>query len=268
MEMQVMLLVGKRDNINDASGRTLSGQTTEAFYNSLRHAEPLSFGLNCALGPKELRQYVQELARISESYVSVHPNAGLPNAFGGYDLEANEMADHIREWAESGFLNMVGGCCGTTPEHIRAMAKAVAGIKPRELPKLPVACRLAGLEPLTIDENSMFVNVGERTNVTGSAKFKRLIKEEQYDEALDIARQQVLSGAQIIDIVIFSDILHCKIHAHIRIPVLHQLLPQLMFRPVHSFQKKHRTFLRPRSKYFIDDLIIFLPGYDSPLPQG
>ncbi|MDD2841155.1 MAG: methionine synthase [Tolumonas sp.] len=186
--------------ITDASGRTLSGQTTEAFYNSLRHAEPLSFGLNCALGPKELRQYVQELARISESYVSVHPNAGLPNAFGGYDLEADEMADHIREWAESGFLNMVGGCCGTTPDHIRAMAKAVAGIKPRELPKLPVACRLAGLEPLTIDENSMFVNVGERTNVTGSAKFKRLIKEEQYDEALDIARQQVISGAQIIDI--------------------------------------------------------------------
>ena len=186
--------------ITDASGRTLSGQTTEAFYNSLRHAQPLSFGLNCALGPKELRQYVEELARISETYVSVHPNAGLPNAFGGYDLEADEMADHIREWAKSGFLNLVGGCCGTTPAHIAAMAKAVAGCKPRALPEIPVACRLSGLEPLTITADSMFVNVGERTNVTGSAKFKRLIKEENYDEALDIARQQVESGAQIIDI--------------------------------------------------------------------
>ncbi|MBP9569693.1 MAG: homocysteine S-methyltransferase family protein, partial [Aeromonadaceae bacterium] len=186
--------------ITDASGRTLSGQTTEAFYNSLRHAQPLSFGLNCALGPKELRQYVEELSRISETYVSVHPNAGLPNAFGGYDLEADEMAEHIREWAQSGFLNMVGGCCGTTPAHIAAMAKAVAGCKPRALPEIPVACRLSGLEPLTITSESMFVNVGERTNVTGSAKFKRLIKEENYDEALDIARQQVESGAQIIDI--------------------------------------------------------------------
>ena len=186
--------------ITDASGRTLSGQTTEAFYNSLRHAKPLSFGLNCALGPQELRPYVQELSRICETFVSVHPNAGLPNAFGGYDLEADEMATHIREWAQEGFLNIVGGCCGTTPDHIRAMAKAVEGIKPRALPELAVACRLAGLEPLTIDENSMFVNVGERTNVTGSAKFKRLIKEEQYDEALDIARHQVENGAQIIDI--------------------------------------------------------------------
>ncbi|MBP8039676.1 MAG: methionine synthase, partial [Aeromonadaceae bacterium] len=186
--------------ITDASGRTLSGQTTEAFYNSLRHAQPLSFGLNCALGPKELRQYVEELSRISETYVSVHPNAGLPNAFGGYDLEADEMAEHIREWAKSGFLNLVGGCCGTTPAHIAAMAKAVAGCKPRALPEIPVACRLSGLEPLTITADSMFVNVGERTNVTGSAKFKRLIKEENYDEALDIARQQVESGAQIIDI--------------------------------------------------------------------
>ncbi|MGL4205268.1 MAG: methionine synthase [Aeromonadaceae bacterium] len=186
--------------ITDASGRTLSGQTTEAFYNSLRHAQPLSFGLNCALGPKELRQYVEELSRISETYVSVHPNAGLPNAFGGYDLEADEMADHIREWAQSGFLNLVGGCCGTTPAHIAAMAKAVAGCAPRVLPQREVSCRLAGLEPLTISADSMFINVGERTNVTGSAKFKRLIKEENYDEALDIARQQVENGAQIIDI--------------------------------------------------------------------
>ncbi|WP_435301942.1 methionine synthase [Aeromonas salmonicida] len=186
--------------ITDASGRTLSGQTTEAFYHSLRHVKPISFGLNCALGPDELRQYVEELSRISETHVSAHPNAGLPNAFGEYDLDAGEMADHIREWAQSGFLNMVGGCCGTTPTHIRAMADAVAGIKPRTLPTLPVACRLSGLEPLIITADSMFVNVGERTNVTGSAKFKRLIKEGLYDEALDVAKQQVESGAQIIDI--------------------------------------------------------------------
>ncbi|MDO2953264.1 methionine synthase [Aeromonas simiae] len=186
--------------ITDASGRTLSGQTTEAFYNAMRHVRPLSFGLNCALGPDELRQYVSELSRICESYVSAHPNAGLPNAFGEYDLGAAEMATHIREWASSGFLNLVGGCCGTTPAHIRAMSEAVAGIAPRPLPDLPVACRLSGLEPLTIDADSMFVNVGERTNVTGSARFKRLIKEELYDEALEVAKQQVESGAQIIDI--------------------------------------------------------------------
>ncbi len=186
--------------ITDASGRTLSGQTTEAFYNSLRHAEALSFGLNCALGPDELRQYVQELSRIAECYVTAHPNAGLPNAFGEYDLDADTMATQIREWAEAGFLNIVGGCCGTTPEHIAAMSRAVAGLPPRQLPEIAVACRLAGLEPLNIGDDSLFVNVGERTNVTGSAKFKRLIKEEKYSEALDVARQQVESGAQIIDI--------------------------------------------------------------------
>ncbi|AEY00558.1 B12-dependent methionine synthase [Oceanimonas sp. GK1] len=186
--------------ITDASGRTLTGQTTEAFYHSLRHAQPISFGLNCALGPDELRQYVAELSRISETYVSAHPNAGLPNAFGEYDLDAAEMAAHIREWAESGFLNLVGGCCGSTPEHIRAIAEAVKGIAPRPLPELPVACRLSGLEPVLITPESMFVNVGERTNVTGSAKFKRLIKEELYDEALEVALQQVENGAQIIDI--------------------------------------------------------------------
>ncbi|VEB04286.1 B12-dependent methionine synthase [Klebsiella pneumoniae] len=170
------------------------------FYNSLRHAEALSFGLNCALGPDELRQYVQELSRIAECYVTAHPNAGLPNAFGEYDLDADTMATQIREWAEAGFLNIVGGCCGTTPEHIAAMSRAVAGLPPRQLPEIAVACRLAGLEPLNIGDDSLFVNVGERTNVTGSAKFKRLIKEEKYSEALDVARQQVESGAQIIDI--------------------------------------------------------------------
>ena len=186
--------------ITDASGRTLSGQTTEAFYNSLRHAEPLTFGLNCALGPDELRQYVQEMSRISETYVSAHPNAGLPNAFGEYDLEADEMTVHIKEWAESGFLNLVGGCCGTTPAHIKAMAEAVAGIKPRQLPEIEVACRLSGLEALTIRHDSLFQNVGERTNVTGSARFKRLIKDELYDEALEVALHQVEAGADIIDI--------------------------------------------------------------------
>ncbi|MGB5446751.1 MAG: methionine synthase, partial [Psychromonas sp.] len=186
--------------ITDASGRTLSGQTTEAFYNSLRHVEPISFGLNCALGPNELRQYVQEMSRISETFVSAHPNAGLPNAFGEYDLEADEMAEHIKEWAESGFLNLVGGCCGTTPEHIRAMAKVVEGVKPRVLPEIEIACRLSGLEALTIKKDSLFQNVGERTNVTGSARFKRLIKDELYDEALEVARHQVEAGADIIDI--------------------------------------------------------------------
>lgn len=186
--------------ITDASGRTLSGQTTEAFYNSLRHAEPLSFGLNCALGPDELRQYVAELSRIAEGYVTAHPNAGLPNAFGEYDLDAELMAQQIGEWATSGFLNIIGGCCGTTPKHIAAMVAAVDGVAPRPLPTIPVACRLSGLEPLNITAESLFVNVGERTNVTGSAKFKRLIKEEKYNEALEVALQQVQSGAQIIDI--------------------------------------------------------------------
>ena len=186
--------------ITDASGRTLSGQTTEAFYNSLRHAQPLSFGLNCALGPDELRQYVAELSRLAECYVTAHPNAGLPNAFGEYDLDATIMAEQIGEWAQAGFLNIVGGCCGTTPEHIAAIAAAVANVPPRQLPEIPVACRISGLEPLNISAESLFVNVGERTNVTGSAKFKRLIKEEKYNEALEVALQQVQSGAQIIDI--------------------------------------------------------------------
>lgn len=198
MGMTLPLMIS--GTITDASGRTLSGQTTEGFYNSLRHAEPLSFGLNCALGPDELRQYVQELSRIAEGYVSAHPNAGLPNAFGEYDLDAATMAAQIGEWARAGFLNIIGGCCGTTPQHIAAMAAAVEGVPPRPLPEIAVACRLSGLEPLNIQADSLFVNVGERTNVTGSAKFKRLIKEEKYNEALDVARQQVENGAQIIDI--------------------------------------------------------------------
>ncbi len=203
---EVYARLGKRypvmisGTITDASGRTLSGQTTEAFYNSLAHAKPVSVGLNCALGPKELRQYVEELSRISDCAVSAHPNAGLPNAFGEYDLSPEDMNLHIREWAEQGFLNIVGGCCGTTPAHIKGMAESVADIKPRQQPNIKPACRLAGLEALNIDEQSLFVNVGERTNVTGSAKFKKLIKEELYDEALSVAAQQVENGAQIIDI--------------------------------------------------------------------
>ncbi|PSU88621.1 methionine synthase [Photobacterium kishitanii] len=196
--------------ITDASGRTLSGQTTEAFYNSLRHVKPISFGLNCALGPDELRQYVAELSRISECAVSAHPNAGLPNAFGEYDLEAEEMAEHIKEWAQQGFLNLVGGCCGTTPEHIRQMYQVTKNIKPRLLPEIKIACRLSGLEPLIIEADSLFVNVGERTNVTGSARFKRLIKDELYDEALEVARQQVEAGAQIIDINMDEGMLDAK----------------------------------------------------------
>ncbi len=186
--------------ITDASGRTLSGQTTEAFYNSLRHVRPLSMGLNCALGPDLLRPYVEEMARVSEFYVSVHPNAGLPNEMGEYDLDAAPMAEQIAEWADAGFLNIVGGCCGTTPEHIRAMAEAVAGKPPRVPPKPEPACRLSGLEPFNITAHSLFVNVGERTNVTGSARFRRLIKEGDYNTALEVARQQVEAGAPIIDI--------------------------------------------------------------------
>ena len=186
--------------ITDASGRTLSGQTTEAFYNALRHARPVSIGLNCALGPEQLRQYVEELARISETNVSAHPNAGLPNEFGAYDLGPEEMARQIAEWAGSGFLNIVGGCCGTTPEHIRAIADVVRGVAPRQAPEIAPHCRLSGLEPLNIGPESLFINVGERANVTGSAKFKRLILQDSYEEALDLCRQQVEDGAQIIDV--------------------------------------------------------------------
>ncbi len=186
--------------ITDASGRTLSGQTTEAFWNSLAHANPLSIGLNCALGVTQLRQYVEEMARVANVHVSSHPNAGLPNEFGGYDESPEFMAGHIRDWAQSSFLNIVGGCCGTTPPHIAAIAKAVSDVRPRSTPKITPACRLSGLEPLNITDESMFVNVGERTNVTGSAIFKKLILNNEHDKALDVARQQVENGAQVIDI--------------------------------------------------------------------
>ena len=171
--------------ITDASGRTLSGQTTEAFWNSIRHAQPTVVGLNCALGGKQLRPYIEELSRIAGAYVCAYPNAGLPNAFGEYDETAEETAETLREFATSGFLNMVGGCCGTTPEHIRKIVRAVAGVPPRIVPGIARACRLSGLEPLSIDASSLFVNVGERTNVTGSAKFRQLIEAGDYAAAVE-----------------------------------------------------------------------------------
>ena len=186
--------------ITDASGRTLSGQTTEAFWNSVAHSRPLSVGLNCALGAKALRQYVQELSRVVSGFVSTHPNAGLPNEFGDYDESPEYMAEVLREFAESGLVNFVGGCCGTTPAHIKAIADAVAGLPPRRPAAPPARLRLSGLEPITIGPESIFVNVGERTNVTGSRKFARLVLAGDYEAGLEIARQQVESGAQMIDV--------------------------------------------------------------------
>ncbi len=186
--------------ITDASGRTLSGQTVEAFWNSIRHARPLVVGLNCALGARQLRPYVEELARIADAYVCAYPNAGLPNAFGEYDEAACETAELLRDFAASGFVNIVGGCCGTTPEHVAHIREAVDKLPPRRPPVVEVRTRLAGLEPLNIGPDSLFVNVGERTNVTGSAKFRRLIEADDYAGALEVARQQVANGAQMIDI--------------------------------------------------------------------
>jgi len=186
--------------ITDASGRTLSGQTPEAFWNSVRHARPLSIGFNCALGAKQLRPHVEELARIADCLVSAHPNAGLPNAMAEYDELPEETAAFIREWAEAGWLNITGGCCGTTPAHIKAIAEIVAPCKPRVTPKPEPKLRLAGLEPCNIGADSLFVNVGERTNVTGSKAFARLVLAGDYAEALSVARQQVENGAQVIDV--------------------------------------------------------------------
>ena len=186
--------------ITDASGRTLSGQTVEAFWNSVAHARPISIGLNCALGALQLRPYLQDLARIAPIHVSAHPNAGLPNEFGQYDDTPEQMAELLGEFAQHGLINIVGGCCGTTPAHIAAIASAVNGKPPRQIPEIPSRLRLAGLEPVTIGPDTLFVNVGERTNVTGSAQFARLILGGSYESALDVARQQVTNGAQIIDV--------------------------------------------------------------------
>ncbi|MBK4737168.1 methionine synthase [Noviherbaspirillum pedocola] len=188
--------------VTDASGRILSGQTVPAFWNSVRHAKPLTVGLNCALGAALMRPYAEELSKIADTFVCIYPNAGLPNPMSdtGFDETPDVTSSLLKDFAESGFVNIAGGCCGTTPAHIRAIAETVKTIAPRRLPEVPAAMRLSGLEPFTIDENSLFVNVGERTNVTGSKAFARLILNEQYDEALAVARQQVENGAQIIDI--------------------------------------------------------------------
>ncbi len=186
--------------ITDASGRTLSGQTVEAFWNSIRHAKPLAVGLNCALGGREMRPYIEELARVADCYISCYPNAGLPNAFGEYDERPQDTACILEEFADAGFVNLVGGCCGTTPDHIRHVAKHVRGKPPRVPKPRPPACRLSGLEPLNVAKELNFVNVGERTNITGSARFRDLIKSADYNSALAVARQQVESGAQILDV--------------------------------------------------------------------
>lgn len=186
--------------ITDASGRTLTGQTTEAFWNSVRHANPISIGLNCALGAEELRPYLEELSRLADTQVSAHPNAGLPNAFGEYDQTAEEMAAILEDFAKSGLVNLVGGCCGSTPEHIRQIAQVTAPIAPRPIPVIAPACRLSGLEAFNITPESLFVNIGERTNITGSARFKKLILNEDYTTALEVALEQVENGAQVIDI--------------------------------------------------------------------
>jgi 5-methyltetrahydrofolate--homocysteine methyltransferase len=186
--------------ITDASGRTLSGQVTEAFWHSIRHAKPLLVGLNCALGAKEMRPYIAEMARVADTFVSCYPNAGLPNAFGEYDEEPDQTSAIVSEFADAGFVNMVGGCCGTTPAHIASIARDVEGKTPRVVPEAGPALRLSGLEPVTVVEDTLFVNVGERTNITGSARFRNLIKAGDYTTALAVARQQVEAGAQVIDV--------------------------------------------------------------------
>lgn len=188
--------------VTDASGRILSGQTVTAFWHSIRHARPLTVGLNCALGAALMRPYVEELSRIADTYICIYPNAGLPNPMSetGFDELPEDTSAFLKEFAESGFINVVGGCCGTTPDHIRAIAKAVVPLPPRKIPVVSPAMRLSGLEPFTIDDSSLFVNVGERTNVTGSKAFARMILNEEYDKALAVARQQVENGAQVIDI--------------------------------------------------------------------
>ncbi len=199
-ELNKILPIMISGTITDASGRTLSGQTVEAFWNSVAHAKPISIGFNCALGAEQLRPHIEEISRIADTFVSAHPNAGLPNEFGEYDQTAREMAEIIEEFASSGFLNIVGGCCGTTPAHIRAIAQTVAQHAPRKIPEIVPACRLSGLEAFNITSASLFVNVGERTNITGSKRFARLIREGDFTTALDVALQQVEAGAQIIDI--------------------------------------------------------------------
>ncbi len=199
-ELQEEIPIIISGTITDASGRTLSGQTPEAFWISIQHARPLAVGLNCALGAKEMYPHIQAISDIAETYISAYPNAGLPNEFGGYDQTAEEMAKWAKRFAGDGLINIVGGCCGTTPDHIRAMNEAVRPYEARVIPDLPQLSNYSGLEPLILRENLNFVNIGERTNVTGSRKFKRLIKSEDYTTALEVAVQQVEGGAQMIDV--------------------------------------------------------------------
>ena len=190
--------------ITDASGRTLSGQTVEAFWNSIRHSKPLSVGINCALGAKAMEPYIEELSKISNSFISCYPNAGLPNPLSktGYDELPEQTADHIKSFAKKGFINLVGGCCGTTPAHIKAIIESTKSFSPRKPPIIKIETRLSGLEPLNIppEKDKPFFMIGERTNVTGSPKFRRLIKENKFEEAVSVARQQVENGAHIIDV--------------------------------------------------------------------
>ncbi|MGR8931499.1 MAG: methionine synthase [Gammaproteobacteria bacterium] len=196
--------------ITDASGRTLSGQTAAAFWTSLKHVKPISIGFNCALGAQELRQYIEELSNIAETYISAHPNAGLPNEFGEYDETPEQMAAELEDWAANGYLNIIGGCCGTSPDNISAIVAALSKYPPRQIPDLEKRCHLSGLEAMSIGPETLFVNVGERTNVTGSALFKKMIVEERYEDALDVAKQQVENGAQIIDINMDEGMLDSK----------------------------------------------------------
>ncbi len=185
--------------ITDASGRTLSGQTTEAFYISVAHAKPFCIGLNCALGATDMRPYLQRLGQIAECFVHAYPNAGLPNAMGGYDETAADLGTSLRDFAVSGLINMAGGCCGTTPPHIKAIAQACEGVRPREPQPISTVTRLSGLEPLILTKNITFVNIGERCNIAGSRAFKNMIMKGEYEKALAVARSQVENGAQILD---------------------------------------------------------------------
>lgn len=209
-EKSIKLPIMVSGTITDASGRTLSGQTVEAFWISVSHADLLSVGLNCALGAQEMRPYIKTLSEKANCYVSAYPNAGLPNELGEYDQGADEMKEYIREFASSGFVNLIGGCCGTTPDHIRAMSEAVKNLPVRPLPKLKYQPQYSGLEPLVVRDNMNFINIGERTNVTGSKKFARLIREGKYQEATSVALQQVEGGAQIIDVNMDDGLLDAK----------------------------------------------------------
>ena len=219
-EKGIRLPVMVSGTITDASGRTLTGQTLEAFLISVSHFPLFSIGLNCALGAEQLRPYVKELSEKAGFFVSSHPNDGLPNQFGEYDQSAAYMSSVAEEFMKEGWVNIIGGCCGTTPEHIRELAKKAGLYKPRIIPEIKRYTRLSGLEPLTITPETNFVNIGERTNVSGSIKFARLIREEKYDEALAIARNQVEGGAQVIDICMDEAMLDSrKSHGEVREPL-------------------------------------------------